>query len=82
MDAVRQRLRTLGVRVFYDACEKINLWGKGLPETFVDVFQKKAKLAIALISAHYVRKLWQDTKAAAHWPAHWLSTKLTSFPSA
>jgi glucokinase len=56
--AVAEGLKARGVRVFFDEFETVALWGEDLPETFVDIFQKKARCAVAFISAHYVNKPW------------------------
>ena len=56
--AVADRLQAAGVRVFYDEFATTQTWGTELPETFLDIFQKKAWFAVAFISAHYVNKPW------------------------
>src|SRR2546425_8120516 len=55
---VAQRLNAQGIRVFYDEFETTNIWGAELPEVFLDIFQKKARFAVAFISANYVSKPW------------------------
>jgi glucokinase len=56
--AVAERLHAQGIRVFYDEFATTELWGAELPEIFLDIFHKKARFAVAFISAHYVSKPW------------------------
>lgn len=55
---VADRLQASGVRVFYDEFATTQTWGIELPETFLDIFEKKAWFAVAFISTHYVSKPW------------------------
>jgi len=55
---VAQRLNTQGIRVFFDESETTNMLGAELLEGFLDKFQKKARFAVAFISANYVSKPW------------------------
>ena len=56
--AVAERLRSQGIRVFYDEFATAQIWGTELTENLLDIFQKKARFAIVFISAHYVGKPW------------------------
>jgi TIR domain len=58
VEEVAQALRSMGVRVFYDAFEKVNLLGKDLAAHFAEVYGKKANYCAMFISQHYVRKAW------------------------
>ena len=50
--------KTSGVEVFYDAFEKVDLWGKNLVDHLADIYQKKSRYVVMFISEHYVRKAW------------------------
>jgi len=58
-------LQRLAVRVFYDAYEKAELWGKDLNAHLAELYQNRARFCIMLISKHYASKLWtaQERKA-------------------
>jgi hypothetical protein len=51
-------LTTQGVRVFFDEYEEHDLWGKELTEYFHDVFSRRAKYCIMLVSKEYRDKAW------------------------
>src|SRR5262245_51738930 len=51
-------LHALGVRVFYDAYETTDLWGKDLYTHLDDVYRKRSKSCVMFISEAYGRKLW------------------------
>jgi hypothetical protein len=58
VEQVAVHLRNLGVNVFYDDYEKIDLWGKDLYQHLSNVYSKKCNYCIVFVSAHYANKLW------------------------
>ena len=58
VEEVADHLSSLGVRVFYDRYEEVELWGKDLYAHLDDVYQNAAKYCVLFISEHYARKLW------------------------
>jgi hypothetical protein len=58
VEEVADHLSSLGVRVFYDRYEVVELWGKDLYAHLDDVYQNAAKYCVLFISEHYARKLW------------------------
>jgi TIR domain len=57
-EAIAAELRNIGITVFYDGYEKANLWGKDLYEHLSEVYQKKARYCLMLVSAAYAAKVW------------------------
>ncbi len=57
-EALAERLRAAGVRVFYDAYEKAELWGKNLYEHLHNVYSEQAKYCVVFVSKHYAAKIW------------------------
>jgi hypothetical protein len=57
-EAIADRLTERQVKVFYDRSEQANLWGKDLYEHLSDVYQKKARYCLMLVSAAYAEKVW------------------------
>jgi hypothetical protein len=57
-EAIADCLKNAGVKVFYDRYEQTNLWGKDLYEHLSDVYQKKARFCLMLVSATYAAKVW------------------------
>lgn len=55
---VAERLREIGVKVFYDDFETTDLWGKDLYQHLSDVYGKQARYTVIFISRNYARKLW------------------------
>lgn len=58
VDQVARALRALGVSVFYDAFEEVNLFGKDLAAHFAGIYKDLADYCAMFISDHYVRKAW------------------------
>lgn len=59
-EEVANRLTSLGVRVFYDRYEEVELWGKDLYSHLDDVYQNAARYCVLFISEHYAKKLWPN----------------------
>jgi hypothetical protein len=58
VQAVAEALQDHGIRVFYDAYEKANLWGKDLYAHLDEVYQNRARYCVAFLSADYADKMW------------------------
>jgi TIR domain-containing protein len=58
VDEVARELDSMGVRVFYDRFEQVNLLGKDLAAHFAAVYGKHANYCAMFISKDYVRKAW------------------------
>ncbi len=59
-DGIARCLARANVRVFYDAYEQSSLWGKNLYDHLADVYQKKARYCLMLVSAEYAAKIWPN----------------------
>jgi|GEM_PF-4535638 len=57
-EAIAACLRSTGVKVFYDRYEQANLWGKDLYEHLSDIYNKKARYCLMLVSVAYAGKVW------------------------
>ena len=53
-------LRKSDVRVFFDEFETARLWGKNLYDYHSEIYEKKAKHCVMIISTHYARKAWPN----------------------
>ena len=51
-------LRRRGVRVFYDAWEQADLWGKNLYQHLDMVYRTAARYCVIFVSESYVAKVW------------------------
>lgn len=49
-----------GVRVFYDAFAKAELWGEDLYSYLDNIYRTRARFCVVLISKHYAGKLWTN----------------------
>jgi hypothetical protein len=58
VEQVAEELKKLGVTVFYDVYEQVDLWGKDLYQHLNDVYKNKCQYCIIFISQHYARKIW------------------------
>lgn len=60
VDRVAQLLRARGVRVFYDAYERADLWGRNLTERLQQVYGEESRFCVLFASADYARKVWTN----------------------
>ncbi len=49
-----ERLRNLGVKVFYDVDQRVEMWGVDLVEYFSETFSQRARFVLLFGSRHYV----------------------------
>jgi hypothetical protein len=57
---VAEILHQLGVKIFYDDYERVDLWGKDLYSHLDEVYRKKSKYCVVFVSQFYKRKLWTN----------------------
>jgi hypothetical protein len=57
---VAEILHQIGVRIFYDDYERVDLWGKDLYSHLDEVYRKKSKYCVVFVSKFYKRKLWTN----------------------
>ena len=50
----------MGIKVFYDNYEQVDMWGKNLYEHLDAVYQNRAEYCIMFISKYYKEKLWTN----------------------
>lgn len=62
---VARLLKRLGIRVFYDDFEQVELWGKDLYQHLSDVYQHKADYTVIFASANYAKKRWARHELAS-----------------
>jgi len=53
-------LKEKGVRVFYDAFEEDQLWGKNLYEYLTKIYTEEARYCLILLSENYAKKSWTN----------------------
>lgn len=58
VDAVAHELQSLGIKLFYDAFEQVDLLGKDLAAHFAGIYKDRAHYCAMFISTHYARKAW------------------------
>jgi len=58
VEQVAMHLKEMGIKVFYDNFETIDLWGKDLYQYLSDVYKNKCKYTIIFISQAYTEKSW------------------------
>lgn len=54
------KLANLGIRVFFDEYEEIELWGKDLYVHLDEIYRNSARYCVLFISKNYARKLWTN----------------------
>lgn len=60
VERVAAALHELGIRVFYDRYEEVDLWGKDLYSHLDEVYRKRGRFCVVFISEHYSTKLWTN----------------------
>lgn len=58
VEEVAEQLRRLGVNVFYDRFEEVNLWGTDLAEHLGRVYGSAARFVVLFLSKAYAAKAW------------------------
>jgi hypothetical protein len=58
VEQVAASLKALGVAVFYDRYEQLDLWGKDLYVHLDEIYRQKARFCVVFVSKHYSSKLW------------------------
>jgi hypothetical protein len=53
------------IRVFYDEYKAGAPWGRDLVDHLVNIFSRKARYCVMLISGHYPLRRWTDTERKA-----------------
>ncbi len=54
-----------GYSIFYDEYERANLWGKDLYSHLTDVYSKRARYCLMVISENYAKKHWTNLEREA-----------------
>lgn len=62
---IAEKLKSNGIKVFYDSYEKATLWGKDLYVHLNDVYKNKAKFCLMIISNNYKDKQWTNHERKA-----------------
>ncbi len=60
VEQVAEHLTNLGVTVFYDRFEQVNLWGKDLAEHLGEVYGKNSRFVVLFLSRAYASKAWPN----------------------
>ena len=64
VERVAEELNYRGIRVYYDAYDQANLWGRDLGEYFREVFQDKCQYCIVFAPKEYATKMWPTFELA------------------
>jgi hypothetical protein len=65
VERVANELREIGVRIFYDRYEQVELWGKDLYAHLNDIYSTAARYCVLFVSANFARKVWTNHERAA-----------------
>ena len=60
VEEVAERLKAVGVKVFYDEYERVVLWGKDLYDHLDEVYRRKGRYCVMFISQAYRDKVWTN----------------------
>ena len=58
VEQVAQALKARGVRCFYDADEKVRLWGRNLAEELPRIYARESAAVVVFLSADYAGRDW------------------------
>jgi hypothetical protein len=62
---IAAKLNNLGYIVYYDEDEKVNMLGRDLYKYLYDLYRKKPRYCLIIISAHYAKKKWTQVELVA-----------------
>lgn len=62
---IAENATNYGLKVFYDDYEKANLWGKNLYSHLTEVYSRKAKFCLIIVSKYYKDKMWTNLEFQA-----------------
>ena len=65
VEAIADQMKGRNIKVFYDAYEEADLWGKNLYEHLTEVYKDKAIYCLMVISSEYIRKVWTKLERRA-----------------
>lgn len=65
VERVANELRKMGLKVFYDKYEQVNLWGKDLYVHLSETYSRRARFSVLFISRHYASKVWTNHERRA-----------------
>lgn len=60
VEKVADVLHAVGLKVFYDKYEEVDMWGKNLYTHLDDVYRKKQDIVLCLSQKYYKEKLWTN----------------------
>ncbi len=60
VEEVAKALEALGISVFYDRFEQVNLWGADLAKHLGNVYGRDSRFVVMFLSTHYASKAWPD----------------------
>ena len=60
VEKVAEILHAVGLKVFYDRYEEVDMWGKNLYTHLDDVYRKKSRYCVMFASKYYKEKLWTN----------------------
>ncbi|MCI5217959.1 MAG: TIR domain-containing protein [Candidatus Electrothrix sp. LOE2] len=58
VERLARLMRRNGIRVFYDAWEQADLWGKDLFQHLDAIYRSAARYCLIFVSKHYLNKAW------------------------
>lgn len=63
--SINERLKSHGLRTFYDDEHAISLWGMNLTESLPVIYSKESRLCLIILSESYVKKVWTRVELRA-----------------
>lgn len=60
VEEVAKGLDRLGINVFYDRFEQVNLWGADLAKHLGNVYGRDSRFVVLFLSVYYASKAWPD----------------------
>lgn len=60
VEKINKSLKERGVKTFYDKDYQAQLWGKRLTKEFEEIYSKKSRYVMPVISENYPEKIWTN----------------------
>lgn len=80
VEDVASALQDLGLTVFYDRFEQVDLWGKDLADHLGEVYGKDSRFVVLFASRHYAAKAWPNHEKSFALSRHLKGDRETILP--
>ena len=79
VEAVAKKLRSSGIKIFYDDFEKVEMWGKDLYLYLANVYTEKCRFCVIFASKELQTKFGQHMSCQTHRLGQFKNNRMITF---